>query len=56
MRKDVQNTLKLCATCQVVKSRPVQVSMTDMPFATYPFQIIKMDLVGPFCVSPEVNQ
>jgi hypothetical protein len=56
MRKDIKTVLNVCGNCQIVKSRPQRAPMTDMPLATYPFQMIGIDLIGPFCVSPNGNR
>jgi transposase InsO family protein len=55
MRLDIKNRLRLCGICKVVKSRPEHPPMGEMPIATYPFQMIAMDLIGPLCKSTKGN-
>ena len=56
MRKDIKLVLEMCGICKIVKSRPQRVPMSEMPISTYPFQIVGIDLIGPFCVSPNGNR
>ena len=55
MRKDIDEFIKMCATCEVHKKVQYPQPMHIMPDASYPFQIIGIDLVGPFVPSAKSN-
>ena len=56
MGKDIRAQLGLCAVCQLNNRKPRSYEMGEMPIATYPIEIISMDLVGPFIPSNRNNR
>ena len=56
MRNDIKNTIKKCAKCAVFRDTQQRSKPGTMPIATYPNQILGMDLTGPFEVSSEGNR
>jgi len=56
MRKTVTDVVQRCPICRVHVNRQEQTPMGEMPLATYPCQIIGMDLIGPFIESANGNK
>ncbi len=52
MKTDVQFQLQKCGKCLVHNSKAERVPMGEMPMATYPGQIIGMDLFVPSLLTP----
>lgn len=48
MAKTVKDYVQACGVCQVHKANPQTAPYTRMPDPCYPFQIVSMDLCGPF--------
>ena len=53
MIKDIKAQIDLCAICQLHSRKPERYEMGEMPVASYPIEIISMDLIGPFI--PSIN-
>ena len=53
MRREVKEQLRKCGRCLVHTSRKVRVPMGEMPLASYPGQIIGVDLIGSFTPAPD---
>ena len=56
MRRVIRDRLKLCATCRAHATHRNHVPMGEMPLASYPSQIVGLDLIGPFAESPTGNK
>ena len=56
MKRDVREFINNCATCRVHQNRPVKTSYGEMPIANYPFEIIRIDLIGPLVQSTNGNK
>ena len=56
IRRDVRAFTDKCATCRVHMSRTTTQRYGEMPIAKYPFEIIGIDLVGPFVMSKQGNK
>ena len=56
MRKTIAEQLKLCPVCRVHHRQPVHVPMGEMPLPASPMQLVSMDLIGAFPVSPNGNK
>ena len=54
--RDVVNTLKRCATCQVHKRKAERPLPGVMPLAEYPGQLVGIDLSGEYSTSAEGNK
>ena len=52
MRKDVRSQLRNCVICLTHNRHPQREGVGDSPIASYPVQIISMDLIGPLVESP----
>ncbi len=55
MQLTVKEYIKKCPTCIVYRTKQVELPMGEMPEALAPGQIVGMDLIGPFVVSPDGN-
>ena len=55
MRRDIQTCVDPCTHCQVQSNHNNPQPMQMMPEAAYPFQIVHIDLVGPFVPSRRSN-
>ena len=56
MGNDIRVQLGLCAVCKLNNIKPRSYKMGEMPIATYPIEIISMDLIGPFIPSTRNNR
>lgn len=56
MRRDIKQVIARCAKCAINRDTMQHARPGDMPIATYPMQIMGMDLTGPFEASPEGNR
>ncbi|XP_013419699.1 uncharacterized protein LOC106180292 [Lingula anatina] len=56
MRKHISKWVKRCPTCLAHKSTPQRTTLGELPMPAYPFQIVGMDLIGPFQESPKGNR
>ncbi len=53
MYKDLVQFIERCTKCQTRKLRPIRAPLQEMPIPQYPFQIIGIDLCGPYPETPE---
>ena len=56
MRREIREFIDKCATCRVHQSRTYPAKFGEMPIANYPFEIIGIDLIGPFVKSEQGNK
>ena len=56
MRRDVQNEVDKCATCQVNRRVKTRATYSEMPVPSYPGEIIGVDLIGPLNESTNGNR
>ena len=56
MIRDIKIQIDKCAVCQLHSRKPERYEMGEMPIASYPIELISMDLIGPFIPSTNNNR
>ena len=56
MKRDIKIQIDKCAVCQLHSRKPERYEMGEMPIASYPIELISMDLIGPFIPSTNNNR
>ena len=56
MRKDVRTFCRNCETCIAFMKKQIRVSMQEMPVPMCPMELIGLDFIGPFLLSPKGNR
>ena len=56
LRKDVEEIVSNCPTCALHSRRHNVTKMSEMPIPSFPFEVVGMDLIGPFVETDKGNR